>query len=121
MFKHIAQYAMVCVCVVAGAEVALAGNFDFKAAPEITLNRVYRLDKATGQISSCQYGLKEGAIGETICYPSGDGATSQGPGDYRLIASRHEKEGGVFRVDGRSGKMSICFVLNEKVVCTPPR
>ena len=113
---------------------ALAANYEFLAAPEVDLNRVYRLDKATGEMGACQYGLAEkpaassggaaGApdttVGTTLCYPPGDGAGPQSQSEYALIASRHEKEGGVFRVDVRTGMMSICYVLNDKVVCTPP-
>ncbi len=100
---------------------AQAANYDFLAAPETDLNRVYRLDKATGEIGACQYGLKDsGSVGVTLCYPPGENAGSQAPSDYALIASRHEREGGVFRVDQRTGAMSICYVLSEKVVCTPP-
>ena len=39
--------------------------------------------------------------------------------DRNIVASRHEREGGVFRVDLRTGMMSICYVLNDAVVCTP--
>ncbi len=35
------------------------------------------------------------------------------------MASKHEREGGVFRVNFRTGDMSICYVFDEKVVCTP--
>jgi hypothetical protein len=106
----------------ASAGMAQAANFDFLAAPETDLNRVYRLDKATGEVGACQFGLKEGGsgVGVTLCYPPGDGAGQQTPSEYALVASRHEKEGGVFRVDQRTGAMSICYVLNEAVVCTPP-
>jgi hypothetical protein len=97
-----------------------AATYEFLAAPETDLNRVYRLDKATGEMSACQYGLKEGTIGVTLCYPPGEGGGPQSQSEYGLIASRHEKEGGVFRVDVRAGTMSICYVLNEAVVCTPP-
>lgn len=99
---------------------ALAGSFEFLAAPEITLNRVYRLDKVTGEVGACQYGLKDNSVGVTLCYAPGEGATAQAPGEYGLISSRHEKEGGVFRVNLRDGTMSICYVLNDRVVCTPP-
>ncbi len=103
---------------------ATAGNFEFRAAPEITLNRVYRINKSTGQVSACQYGLKDAGqadnLGETLCYPSGAGAGPQGPGEYGLVSSRHAKESGVFRVNKSNGQMSICFVLQDKVVCTPP-
>jgi hypothetical protein len=99
---------------------AMAANYEFLAAPETDLNRVYRLDRATGEIGACQYGLKEtSAVGVTLCYKPGEGAGAQAPGDYALVASHHQGEGGVFRVDLRSGMMSICYVLNDAVVCTP--
>jgi hypothetical protein len=99
---------------------ALAANFEFLAAPEIDLNRVYRLDRATGEVGACQYGLKDNSIGVTLCYQPGEGAGPQAPSEYSLVASRHEREAGVFRVDLRTGAMSICYVLNDFVVCTPP-
>jgi hypothetical protein len=99
---------------------AVASNYDFLAAPEIELNIIYRLDKVTGEVGACQYGDKEGTIGVTLCYPSGQGAKAQTPSNYALVASRHEREAGVFRVDLRSGFMSICYVLKQEVVCTPP-
>ena len=64
-----------------------AANYEFLAAPEIDLNRVYRLDKATGEVSACQYGLKEGTVGVTLCYPPGEGAHAQGSSEYALVAS----------------------------------
>ena len=83
-------------------EASLAANYVFLSAPEIDLNRVYRRS-ATGKAGACQYGLKEGTVGVTLCYPPGDGAGPQPPSDYALIASHHEHEGGVFRVDVRNG------------------
>jgi hypothetical protein len=105
-----------------GASAAVAGNYEFLAAPQTDLNRVFRLDRSNGEVGACQYGLKEGAaIGVTLCYPPGEGARAGVFSEYALVASRHTGEGGVFRVDLRSGMMSICFVLNEtSVVCTPP-
>ena len=73
----------------------------------------------TGEVSSCQYGLQEGTVGVTLCFGAGEGAGPQTPGEYGLVASRHEREGGVFRVNFRTGEMSICYVFDEKVVCTP--
>jgi len=102
-----------------GASGARAANYEFLAAPETDLNRVYRLDKATGEVGACQYGLKEGGVGVTLCYAPGEGAGPQASSEYALVASRHEREGGVFRVDLRTGMMSICYVLNDAVVCTP--
>jgi hypothetical protein len=93
--------------------------FDFVAAPQTDLNRIYRIDKYTGEVSSCQYGLQEGSVGATLCFGAGEGAGPQSPGEYGLVASRHEREGGVFRVNLRTGEMSVCYVFDEKAVCTP--
>ena len=104
---------------------ARAATYEFLAAPETNLNRVYRLDKATGEMGACQYGLVQGGddktddVGVTLCYPPGLGAGAQAQSEYALVASHHDKEGGVFRVDVRAGTMSICYVLNGAVVCTP--
>ena len=59
-------------------------------------------------------------------------ATKQEPSDYGLIATRHEQEGGVFRVDYRTGALSVCYlyfqrekqgdheaIADQYVVCTP--
>src|SRR5919112_5116945 len=98
---------------------ALAASYDFVPAPQTDLNRIYRIDRITGEVSSCQYGLQEGTVGATLCFGGGEGAGPQPPGEYGLVASRHEREGGVFRVNYRTGDMSICYVFDEKVVCTP--
>src|ERR1700759_5817928 len=127
--------------VVAGlvASGAAAGQYEFLAAPQINLSLVYRLDKLTGDVIACQFAhnpgrtdVGPGAFGVTSCYRSGDGATKQEPSDYGLIATRHEQEGGVFRVDYRTGGLSICYlyfqrekqgdheaIADQYVVCTP--
>lgn len=105
---------------------ASAAQYQFVSSPEIDLNRVYRIDTSTGEVGACQFALgaangpPEQANGVTLCYPAGQGAGPQAPSEYALIASHHEKEAGVFRVDLRGGGMSICYVLNNYVVCTPP-
>ena len=99
---------------------AAAQQFQFAPAPQTDLNRVYRIDRQTGEVGACQYGLKENSIGVALCFPPGEGGGAQTPSDYALVPSRHEREGGVFRVDQRTGAMSICYVYEEKVVCTPP-
>lgn len=98
---------------------AAAASYDFVPAPQTDLNRVYRVDKATGEVTSCQYGLQEGTVGATLCFGPGEGAVAQTPSEYGLVASRHTREAGIFRVNYRSGEMSICYVLEEAVVCTP--
>ena len=108
-----------------GLAAALAGSaagaasYEFVPAPQTDLNRIYRVDKYSGEVTSCQYGLQEGAVGTTLCFGAGEGAAPQSSGEYGLVASRHEREGGVFRVNYRSGEISVCYVFDEKVVCTP--
>jgi len=102
------------------AGVATAQDFQFMAAPQIDLNRVYRVHRFTGEVGACQYAVKEGTVGTTTCWPAGEGAGAQPPGgDYQLISSSHQHEGGVFRVNRRTGEVSVCYVLSERVVCTP--
>lgn len=98
-----------------------AGAYEFVPAPQLDLNRVYRIDRSTGEVTSCQYGLREDSVGITLCFPAGEGASAQAPAEYGLIASRHARESGVFRVNYRTGEMSICYVQvrEEVVVCTP--
>ncbi|MDB5558873.1 MAG: hypothetical protein JWQ36_1807 [Enterovirga sp.] len=96
-----------------------AATFEFVPAPQTDLNRIYRVDKYSGEVSSCQYGLQEGSVGVTLCFGAGEGAGPQPPGEYGIVSSRHEREGGVFRVNYRTGEMSVCYVFDEKVVCTP--
>jgi hypothetical protein len=102
------------------AQTATPSPYQFTPAPQLDLNRIYRIDRTTGEVGACQYGLKEGSVGVTLCFGSGEGATAQAASDYTLIASRHEREGGVFRVDQRTGAMSVCYVFDDQVVCTAP-
>jgi hypothetical protein len=100
---------------VAGQAVA---DYRFAAAPQTDLNRVYRVDTFTGEVGACQYAVQDGNIGVTLCFPAGEGAGPQDPGEYDLIASNHTREGGVFRVERRTGRMSVCYIREERVVCT---
>lgn len=95
-----------------------AAPYDFAPAPQNDLNRIYRIDRATGEVISCQYGL-EGTVGATLCFAAGEGAGPQAPAEYGLLPSRHNREGGVFRVNYRTGGISVCYVFDERVVCTP--
>ena len=124
--------AAVFLATVSGA--AIAGPFQFLAAPGIDVNLLYRLDQLTGEVTVCQYGgggpdAARTPYGVTFCHAAGPGATRQDPGRYELLASRHEKEAGVFRVELLSGAVSNCFlhiakdgekIVEDFVVCTPP-
>ncbi len=129
-----------CVAIAATAAAAAGERYDFLPAPQINLSLLYRLDKLNGDVIACQFAhnlgktdVGPGAYGVTACYRGGEGAIGQPPGDYALVASRHEQEGGVFRVDYRSGAVSVCYlyfqrvkqgeretVTDQFVVCTTP-
>ena len=105
----------------AGPAPASGDEYAFAAAPQTDLNRIYRVDRYTGEMGACQYGIKDGTIGVTLCYPPGEGAGPQpGNGEFALLPSHHVREGGIFRVNLRSGDVSVCYVLSDHVVCTPP-
>ncbi|MDR1828813.1 MAG: hypothetical protein LBR29_10815 [Methylobacteriaceae bacterium] len=116
--KGAAVFALTAVFAAAGPAAA-APAFEFVSPPNIELNRVFRLDKATGEVIACQFGLRNQGVGFTLCFSSGEGAGPQPVGDYGLVATHHQKEGGIFRVNYRTGDMSICYVSGVKVVCTP--
>jgi hypothetical protein len=118
--RRAALHAGLLLAALLSPALAQAQQFQFAPAPQTDLNRVYRVDRVTGEVGACQYGLQEGSIGVTLCFPAGEGAGKQEPSDYALVPSRHEREGGIFRVDQRNGAMSICYVFDDKVVCTPP-
>jgi len=119
-FRRSAGRVALALGLLVAAPVAVqAAPFEFAPAPQTDLNRVYRVDKATGEVGACQFQLRDGGVGVTICFSAGEGAGPQAPSDYGLMPSRHEREGGIFRVNFRTGEMSICYVFDDKTVCTP--
>jgi hypothetical protein len=118
--RILASIMLLVVSTAASAQSPGPAPYQFIPAPQLDLNRIYRVDRTTGEVGACQYGLKEGSVGVTLCFGSGEGATAQAASDYTLISSRHEREGGVFRVNQRTGEMSVCYVYDENVVCTAP-
>lgn len=114
----------------AGAARAQAfGAYDFAAPPSADANRVYGVDRKTGEMSACQFERPEGsAVGVTRCFARGPGAGPQAPGRYSLVSTNYRGETGVFRVNAKSGEMSICYVrdlpgpdgkLQTTILCTP--
>lgn len=103
----------------APAHPATPQDYEFLAAPQTDLNRMFRVEKTTGEVGVCQYAVKDGSVGVTLCLAPGEGAGPQEPGLYGLAASSHQQEGGVYRVERRTGRMSACYVLGDQVVCTP--
>ncbi len=116
---------LACLCLAMGLSGfgigrAAAANYDFLAAPERDLNRGFS-SRSRDRRDRCLPIRPEGRHDRRhALLRAGRGRRAAAASDYSLVASSHEHEGGVFRVDLRSGKMSICYVLNDKVVCTPP-
>lgn len=99
---------------------ASAQEYRFLPAPQTDLNRIYRVNRLTGEMGACQYAVKPETVGVALCHPAGEGAGPQPiPGDYDLVRSNHEREGGIFRTNTRTGEVSVCYVQTDKVVCTP--
>jgi hypothetical protein len=107
--------------VIAPTDLAAAQEYRFVPPTQIDLNRIYKVNRLTGEMGACQYAIREGTVGVTVCYSAGEGGGPQAiPGDYDIVPSRHEGEAGIYRVNNRTGDVSVCYVLAERVVCTPP-
>ena len=98
----------------------ITADYEFAAPPITSADLMYRVDRITGEVSACQFSTKGPTIGSTVCFPAGEGAGPQPRGDYGLVPSNLATASGLFRVNRHTGEMSICYVLNERVVCTAP-
>jgi len=105
------------------------GNYDFIAPPSAEANRVYGVNRKTGELSACQFERPAGsAVGITRCFAKGEGAGPQKGGRYSVVATHFAGETGVFRVNAETGEMSICYVrdlpnaqgrVEPTILCTP--
>ena len=95
-------------------------GYEFAAPPATSADIMYRVDRATGEVGACVFSPKGPTIGSTVCVPAGEGAGPQTSGDYGLISSNSATANGLFRVNRATGEISVCYVLNERVVCTAP-
>ncbi|MGQ3670801.1 hypothetical protein ACT6QG_00155 [Xanthobacter sp. TB0136] len=105
-------------------------GYSFSAPPSTEANRIYGVNRRTGEMSVCQFERPEGStVGITRCFPKGEGAGAQADGDYALAPTHYAGETGIFRVNRATGEMSICYVreLNGAngardtlLLCTPP-
>lgn len=104
-------------------------GFDFAAPPSAQANRVYGLNRQTGEMNVCQFERPAGStVGMTHCFMQGEGAGPQKAGNYALMPTHYEGETGIFRVNRDTGEMSICYVretarpqggAESSLVCTP--
>jgi hypothetical protein len=105
------------------------GAYSFASPPSAEANRVYGVNRATGEMSVCQFERPAGSFaGITRCFAQGDGAGAQAAGSYDLVPTRFAGETGIFRVNRDTGEMSICYVRDAPqagktdpiILCTPP-
>ena len=111
------------------AQPAPAAGYEFAAPPSAQANRVYGVNRQTGEMNVCQFERPEAAsVGITRCFAQGEGAGPQKQGNYALAPTRYEGETGIFRVNRDTGEMSICYVretarpgggADSSLVCTP--
>jgi hypothetical protein len=95
-------------------------GYQFAAPPASSADFIYRVNQASGEVGACAFSAKGPTIGSTVCFPAGEGAGPQPTGEYRLVSSNLATANGIFRVNRQTGEMSVCYVLNERVVCTAP-
>ncbi|MFG1350328.1 hypothetical protein [Xanthobacter autotrophicus] len=105
------------------------GAYEFAAPPSAQANRIYGLNRQTGEMNVCQFERPAGsAVGITHCFAQGEGAGPQKAGSYALAPTHYEGETGIFRVNRDTGEMSICYVretvrpqggTDSSLVCTP--
>ncbi|MDR6954094.1 hypothetical protein J2X65_003462 [Ancylobacter sp. 3268] len=105
-------------------------GYVFGSPPSVQANRLYSINARTGEVSACQFERPEGSVvGVTRCFPRDASAGPGEPGTYDIIATRYSGETGVFRVNVKTGAMSICYVrdmpkegggVEASVVCTAP-
>lgn len=103
--------------------------YGFAAPPSAQANRVYSVNRRTGEVSACQFERPEGSnIGITRCFAQGEGAGTQKPGTYSLVSTHYAGETGIFRANEETGEMSICYVREiaqaggapqPTILCTP--
>lgn len=94
-------------------------NYDFLSPPSPDANRIYRVNIYNGEMGVCWYDKQEG-VDATRCLGPGQGAGPQEPGLYTLVATNMKEEKGVFRVNLVTGTVSVCWVKQDQLVCTPP-
>ena len=71
------------------------------------------VESSPADVVACKFELNPNEIGVE---PGADGVTKREPAEYGLVATRHDQEGSVFRVDYRTGAMSIGYFYRRRSV-----
>jgi hypothetical protein len=97
-----------------------SSDYEFAAPPATDTDLIYRVDRVSGEVGACAFSTKGPTVGSTVCLPAGEGAGPQRPGNYGLIRSNLADAKGLFRINRDTGEVSVCYILNERIVCTTP-
>lgn len=101
-------------------------QFKFLAPSDTEEDRLWRVDTLSGEVGMCTFEKsRRSASGVMVCLKRGAGASIQKqPGPYKLVPSNREDAKGVFRVNQRTGTMSLCYDVDDRkghrIVCTEP-
>ncbi|MEM9320893.1 MAG: hypothetical protein AAGA70_18095 [Pseudomonadota bacterium] len=115
--------ALACVAATIGlpasAQDAAAPAFQILAPPSTEWNIVFRLNRATGEVTGCAY-VEDETGNATRCYPAVDHAQAGEAGPYVLAASHNPSVRSVYRLNERTGAISLCWVAGWKTTnCVP--
>ncbi|MEM9050073.1 MAG: hypothetical protein AAGC92_15290 [Pseudomonadota bacterium] len=103
----------------AGAQETVSPAWQILAPPSAEWNIVYRLNRSSGEITGCAY-IERAAGNVTTCYPAMDHARGGDPGPYTLAASNNSTVISVYRLNERTGEISLCWVAGWKnTLCAP--
>lgn len=101
-------------------------QFKFLAPSDTEEDTLWRVDTLSGEVGMCTFEKsRRSASGVMSCLKPGSGASIQKqPGPYKLVPSNREDAKGVFRVNQRTGTMSLCYDVDDRkghrIVCTEP-
>ena len=89
-------------------------GYKIAAPPATSAEIMYRVDCATEEVGTGVFLPKGPTIRSTVCFPAREGA---GP---ETLSSNLAAADGLLPVNRDTGEISVCYVLNERVVCTAP-
>lgn len=100
-------------------------QYEFLTPADTEDDRLWRVDTLSGEVGMCTFEKKDRKHprGFMACLKAGAGASIQDqPGPYGLVRSNREDATSVFRVNRRTGTMSLCYERDDRkghrIVCT---
>ncbi len=118
--------------VLAAAQDASQGAYMFSAPPSAQANRVYSVNRKTGEMNACQFERPDSSqVGVTRCFTRGEGAGAVSAGNYQLVPDaiwrrdryfpgqyRHRRDEHL--LCARTCRRPAAGGNEAKILCTPP-